>query len=63
MSKQTKKIKLEITREEADFLSGLVEGQIARIELLGKKQRELKSIKEDEVLASKLERKLLAFSV
>lgn len=63
MKTTTKKIKVELTKDEADFLSGLVEGQKARIELLGKRQRELRAIKKDEAIASKLEQKLVAFSM
>lgn len=60
--KTPKKIKVELTQREVEYLVSLVEGQKARIQLLGKKQQELKPIKQDTETASMLEQKFVAFS-
>ena len=42
MKKQV--IKIELTKEEADYLSGLVEGQLSKLIFLDEKKREKKMI-------------------
>jgi len=53
-----KKKKIELNTEEVDYLTGLLEAQKSKIDLLEKKHKEKETIQKDFKTAEKIERKL-----
>ncbi len=60
MKKQV--IKIELTKEEADYLSGLVEGQLSKLIFLDEKKREKKPVKKDIKIFSSIGEKFITTS-
>jgi hypothetical protein len=60
--KKKHKMKIELTKKEADYLSSLVETQLTKLTILDREYREKEPIRRDFKVAQSLERKFLSYA-